>query len=77
MFVGVMTFGQIQKIMFVIVNIFWSYSNNKVCRCEIFGHILPIFSHIDSVKITSLCKIILFHIKHFVTFKKVQNESYA
>ena len=36
MFVGVMNFSQIKKIMFVIVNIFWSYSNNKVRRCEIF-----------------------------------------
>ena len=36
MFIGVMYFGQIQKIMFVVVNIFWSYSNNKVHRCEIF-----------------------------------------
>ena len=26
MFVGVMNFGQIQKIRFVAVNIFWSYS---------------------------------------------------
>ena len=36
MFVGVMNFGQIKKIRFVVVNIFRSYSINKVRRCEIF-----------------------------------------
>ena len=36
MFVGVMNFGQIQKIRFVVVNIFWLCSINKVHRCEIF-----------------------------------------
>ena len=37
MFVGVMNFGQIQKIRFVVANIFWSHSNNNVCRCEHFS----------------------------------------
>ena len=43
MFVGVMNFSQIQRIMFVIVNINQSYSNNKIPHCEILGHILTNF----------------------------------
>ena len=46
MFVGVMNFGQIQKIRFVVVNIFWSYSNNKAHRCEIFRSYSNQFSFI-------------------------------
>ena len=43
MFIGVMNFGQIPKIRFVVVNIFQSYLIIKFFVVKFFGHILTNF----------------------------------